>query len=149
MDFLERVSIGLSNRPQRIIEGNFIMFQQKKIRIFQRGVHTSGNFCPKIQGSFSYVKDELARQGSDSPFVGPEPALPITLSWVKSEVDKARVLHTRYWNNKPDHQHSKLFLKEPLDAVSRKILNMIKKRLRLLVGTWTLQCNNHLFNIQM
>jgi hypothetical protein len=43
--------------------------------------------------------------------------------------------HTMYWNNKPDHQHSKLFLREPLGAVSRKILKMSKKRLRLLVGT--------------
>ncbi len=33
------------------------------------------------------------------------------------------------------HQHSKLFLREPLGVASRKILNMSKKRLRLLVGT--------------
>jgi hypothetical protein len=93
------------------------------------------------------MADELARQGSDSSFVGPEPALPITLSWVKSEIDKeARVLHTRYWKNKPGHQHSKLFLREPLGVASRKILNMSKKRLRLLVGTVSrhFTCNNHL-----
>ncbi len=60
-----------------------------------------------------------------------------------------RVLHTRYWKNKPGHQHSKLFLIEPLGAASRKILNMSKKRLRLLVGTVSghYTCNNHLFNI--
>jgi hypothetical protein len=96
------------------------------------------------------MADELSRQGSASPFVGPEPALPITISWVKSEIDKeARVLHTRYWKNKPGHQHSKLFLREPLVVASRKILNMSKKRLRLLVGTVSghFTCNNHLFNI--
>jgi hypothetical protein len=54
------------------------------------------------------MADELARQGFASPFVGPEPVLPITLSWVKSEIDKeARVLHTMYWNDKRDHQNSK------------------------------------------
>jgi hypothetical protein len=96
------------------------------------------------------MADELARQGSASPFVGPEPAVPITISWVKSEIDKeARILHTRYWKNKPGHQHSKLFLREPLGVASRKILNMSKKRLRLLVGTVSghFTCNNHLFNI--
>ncbi len=83
--------------------------------------------------------------------MGPEPALPINISWVKSEIDKeARVLHTRYWKKKPGHQHSKLFLREPLGVASRKILNMSKKkRLRLLVGTISghFTCNNHLFNV--
>jgi ribonuclease HI len=56
--------------------------------------------------------DELAREGSAMDFVGPEPALPLSLSWVKTTIaTAAHKKHIQYWKNL---QHSKIFLKEPL-----------------------------------
>ncbi len=80
-------------------------------------------------------------------FVGSEPALPLTLSRVKNAIaTAAHNKHIQYWQNLLTCQHSKLFLKEPLGVASKKIFNMNKRRLRILVGTVTghFSCNYHL-----
>jgi hypothetical protein len=59
--------------------------------------------------------DELVREGSAIDFVGPEPALPLTLSRVKTTISTAaHKKHIQYWQNLQTCQHSKLFLEEPL-----------------------------------
>jgi hypothetical protein len=54
--------------------------------------------------------------------------------------------HIHYWKNFLTCQHSKLFLEEPLGVASKKIFNMNKRRLRILVGIVTghFSCNYHL-----
>jgi hypothetical protein len=82
--------------------------------------------------------DELARKGSEMDFLGPEPALPLTLSSVKTTIaTAAHKKHIQYWKNLLTFQHSKLFLEEPLGVASKKIFKMNKRRLRILVGTVT------------
>jgi ribonuclease HI len=91
--------------------------------------------------------DELARKGSEMDFVGPGPALPLTLSRVKTTIaSAAHKKHVQYWKNLLTCQHSKLFLEEPLGVASKKTFNMNKRQLRILVGTVTghFSCNYHL-----
>ncbi len=97
------------------------------------------------------IADELPREGSTTDLVGPEPALPLTRSLVKSIIcDEAYQKHIQYWKNLP--KHSKFFLKEPLTrAAGRRFFNMKKSRLRVLVGTITghFKCKKHLFTISL
>jgi hypothetical protein len=91
--------------------------------------------------------DKLAREGSEMDFGGPESALPLTLSRVKSTIaTAAHSKHIQYWKNLLTCQHSKLFLEKPLGVASKKIFNMNKLWLRILVGTVTghFSCNYHL-----
>jgi hypothetical protein len=79
-------------------------------------------------------------------FVGSEPTLPLTLSRVITTIaSAAHKKHIQYWKNLLTCQHSKLFL-EPLEVASKKMFNMIKRRLQILVGTVTghFSCNYHL-----
>jgi hypothetical protein len=102
----------------------------------------------EVQGN--EIADELARGGSARDYIGPEPALPLTISWAKAMINKeAHNKHIQYWKNLFVCQHSKLFLREPLGAAARNIFNMSKRRLRTLVGTVTghFPCDNHLHNL--
>jgi hypothetical protein len=79
--------------------------------------------------------DELAREGSTMAFVGPKPALPLTLSRAKSKIaTAAHKKHIQYWKNLLTCQHSKLFLEEHLGVAPKKMFNMNKRRLQILVG---------------
>jgi hypothetical protein len=80
-------------------------------------------------------------------FLGPEPALVLTLLRVKTMIaTAAHKKHNQYWKNLLTCQHSKLFLEEHLGVASKKIFNMNKRRLLILVGTVTghFSCNYHL-----
>ncbi len=98
------------------------------------------------------IADELAREGSTTDLVGPEPALPITRSLVKSIIcEEAHQKHIQFWKNLPRCRHSKFFLKAPLTrAAGRRLFNMKKSRMRVLVGTVTghFICNKHLFTMK-
>jgi hypothetical protein len=80
-------------------------------------------------------------------FVRPKRALlPLLLSWAKTTIaTDVHRKHIQYWKNLLTCQHSKLFLEEPLGVASKKIYNLNKRRLRILVGTVTghFSCNYH------
>jgi hypothetical protein len=66
--------------------------------------------------------DELAHKGSAINFLGPEPALPLTLSRVKTSIaTAAHNKHIQYWQKLLTCQHSKLFMDEPLGVTSKKM----------------------------
>jgi ribonuclease HI len=89
--------------------------------------------------------DELARSGSSTELLGPEPALPLSVGWAKSTIKTlGHNEHSFYWNSLPGCRQAKLYLTVPLSEECLK--DFSKNKLRLLVGAITghFPCNKHL-----
>jgi hypothetical protein len=53
--------------------------------------------------------DELARRGSSTELLGPEPALPLSAGWEKSTIKTlGHYEHRSYWNSLPGCRQAKL-----------------------------------------
>ncbi len=83
--------------------------------------------------------DELAREGSTTDLVGPEPALPLTRFLVMSIIcEKAHQKRIKYWKNLPKCRHSKFFLKEPLmGAEGRRFLSSCWRHSTALIADYS------------
>lgn len=96
--------------------------------------------------------DDLARLGSGKEFVGPEPALPISPSWMKRKISSwADSAHKVIWENLGSCRQTKLFLKEPCRKVSKFLLDHSKQNCSILVRALTGHCklNYHMKTLQL
>jgi hypothetical protein len=94
--------------------------------------------------------DALARTGSSSAFVGPEPCLPLTPSSVKRrEQEWLLKSHCASWNLETACCQSKMWLKKLNLGLTRYLLRLPRSKLRILVELITGHCplNKHLHNI--
>ena len=91
--------------------------------------------------------DALAREGSNTPFVGPEPVLGISprsgrlalRRWAEREL-------ANQWRAPPNCRQAKLFISQPSGFGARQLLKLSRRKLRALVGILTGHCpvNRHL-----
>lgn len=91
--------------------------------------------------------DKLARDGSLTPFLGPEPAFGLSYRVQKTIIrDYFSDKFTTVWKNLGTCRHSKLFLKGPDSKTTRYLLNCTRTSLRELIGTITGHCklNKHM-----
>ncbi len=95
------------------------------------------------------LADELARSGSSTGLLGPEPALPLYAGWAKSTIKTlGHNEHRFYWNSLPGCRQAKLYLTVPL---SEGCLKDFSKKLRLLVAhiTGRFLCSKHLSTMEL
>ncbi|XP_058830267.1 uncharacterized protein LOC131689298 [Topomyia yanbarensis] len=95
--------------------------------------------------------DELARAGSAIDFVGPEPALPISTSWIREKIRSwASSEHRNYWRNLQTCRQTKAFLEQPCPVVSKNLLHFSKLHCGMLTRALTGHCklNYHMATIQ-
>ena len=94
--------------------------------------------------------DRLARRGSGSTMVGPEPALGIRPSTVKSTLkgEIARI-HATEWRNLDSCRQAKILVKEPRATRAAFLLSLKKWDMKTLVGLLTGHCplNYHMEKI--
>ena len=83
--------------------------------------------------------DALAREGSATPFIGPEPALPCSTSLVKSRINSwATAQFKDTWTEQTGHRQSKIFLNVPLkDTEVKRLLELDRRELRATIGVIT------------
>lgn len=94
--------------------------------------------------------DELAREGASVKFIGPEPVLGLSLSYVKKAIeDWALIRHTNEWQERTDCRQTKDFLNQPRKLWSKKFLGMKRNKLKLIIPVLTGHCklNQHLFRL--
>ena len=90
--------------------------------------------------------DELARQGSCSPLIGPEPFIGISWSHIKYKVKSIEDADTKiYWDNMPGMRQAKILCR----SISKELKFLKREDVRLLVGFLTGHCsvNYHLHKI--
>ena len=76
--------------------------------------------------------DELARKGSDTKFIGPEPFFGFSISEVKIGRTWLNDKLEDYWTHVPKLRHSKLFIKGFDIKFSKEFLALSKKQARIL-----------------
>jgi hypothetical protein len=71
------------------------------------------------------MADEVARQGSSHPLIGPEPALGISAKVAKEVIrDWTNRKHKEYWQSIRGQTHAKGFLERPSDIKAGELLNL-------------------------
>lgn len=105
-------------------------------------------WVPGHQGTRGNEKaDELAREGADETFIGPEPCLPIPARAMKGVISKKIAAETNArWRDMKGCRQSKLFIRT-LDKEKTKYLLQLKKEdIRMITGLVTGHCmlNRHL-----
>jgi hypothetical protein len=91
--------------------------------------------------------DALAREGSSSAFVRPEPCLPLATSSVKlREWEWSLKSQCVSWSLETACAQSRMWLKKPNPGLTRYLLRLPRSKLRILVGLITGHCpfNKHL-----
>ncbi|KAJ8914966.1 hypothetical protein NQ315_002490 [Exocentrus adspersus] len=85
--------------------------------------------------------DELARKGSSASYIGPEPAVGVSKTMVRSQVKEwVNAQHKEYWNNITRHQHGKIFIRESSAKLTRELLTLSRNKLRIIAGLLTGHC---------
>jgi hypothetical protein len=96
------------------------------------------------------MADQLARQGSSRPFIGPEPALGIS-DKIAREVIRGWTnrKHTEYWQFIHGQRQARGFLKRPSAKRAGELLSLSRNQLRILTGLFTGHCHlkGHLFKL--
>lgn len=89
--------------------------------------------------------DLLARKGALSPYIGPEPAVGISLTLVKSYLaDKAGSKHAQSWMAFPGQELAKTIVKGPSKAFTQYIVSLSRQNIRLAISYIT--CHGHFRN---
>ena len=91
--------------------------------------------------------DELAKQGSSTPGIGPEPSIPISKKLCDGIVkDWLRSEHAQRWGNYKGGMHTKNFLPTPIRKWTKELIGLDRDRIRRVVGAITGHCglNKHL-----
>jgi hypothetical protein len=90
--------------------------------------------------------DALARAGSGSAFLGPEPCLPLAPSSVRQrEREWLFKSHCISWILETACRQSRMWLKKPNPGLTRYLLRLPRSKLRILVGHCAI--NKHLHNM--
>ncbi|KAG7307057.1 hypothetical protein JYU34_007191 [Plutella xylostella] len=96
--------------------------------------------------------DELARKGSDTAPIGPEPIVPIPFnqirSWLRSRTTEC---HTNLWSNSAECKQTKAFVPLINTKLTRKLLCLDRANLRVVISTITGHCrlNKHLYRMKI
>lgn len=91
--------------------------------------------------------DKLARTGSQTPFIGPEPVFGTSLQVCRLALKKwVRNQHLQGWQERDGCRQGKELIEGPNPRVTHRLLQMSRKHLRLVVGVLTGHCglNRHL-----
>jgi hypothetical protein len=94
--------------------------------------------------------DKLAKQASDMPFLGPEPALGIPRCTGREAIKNwTEEQHTRAWIELPALRHSKLFTGKPCKVRTDTLLKLNWSQLRMITAVYTghAPVRGHLFPI--
>ena len=82
--------------------------------------------------------DELARRGSDTVMMGPEPKVPLPFGWLRSTLrQRTKAQHSLCWNGQKNCRQAKEALPSINPGLSRKLLQLGKPHLRLVTGALT------------
>jgi ribonuclease HI len=96
------------------------------------------------------MADQLTRQDSSCPFIGPQPALGISAK-IAREVIRGWTnrKHTEYWQFIHGQRQAWGFLKIPSAKRARDLLSLSRNQLRILTGLFTEHCHlkGHLFKL--
>ncbi|KAI5735212.1 hypothetical protein M8J77_015582 [Diaphorina citri] len=85
--------------------------------------------------------DELARAGSSTKMIGPEPAIGIPKCLAKMVVqDWIKKEHIRIWNTETEMRFSRRMIKEPSKRISKETMNLNRGDMRRIVGMLTGHC---------
>jgi hypothetical protein len=94
------------------------------------------------------MADQLARQGSSRPFIGPEPALGISAKIAREVIRRwMNTKHTEYCQSIHGQRQVKGVLKRPSAKRAGELLSFRRNQLTILTGLFTGHChlNGHLF----
>ncbi|XP_063542917.1 uncharacterized protein LOC134751438 [Cydia strobilella] len=82
--------------------------------------------------------DELARKGSETPAYGPEPIMPLPISYIHNQLEQHhRQLHNKYWNEMKTCRQTKEILPELNHKLTKILLKTPRSQLRKIVGLIT------------
>ena len=83
--------------------------------------------------------DELARKGSTAPYIGPEPALGVPKSTIRSEIrDWVKRKHHAHWTEMRQLKRENTFMNFKIDdKMTRDLLTFGRNKLRTLIGIRT------------
>ena len=93
------------------------------------------------------VADQAAKKAAETAFTGPQPSLPISLSFCKSEVQRwCRAEHARDWVGRTDCRQARQTLQEPSRSSRIRFCKLARGVLRQVQGVLTGHCvlNRHL-----
>jgi hypothetical protein len=96
------------------------------------------------------MADQLARQGSSHPLIGPEPALSISVKVARRVIrDWTSRKHEEHWQSIRGQRQSKGFLKKLSAKEAGELLNLSRNQLRIMTGLLTGHCHlkRHLFKL--
>jgi hypothetical protein len=94
------------------------------------------------------MDDQLARQGSSHPLIGPEPALGISAKVAMGVIrDWKSRKHKEHWQSMHGQRQAKGFLKKPSARKAGELLNLSRNQLRIMTGLLIGHCHlkGHLF----
>ncbi|XP_063375457.1 uncharacterized protein LOC134663070 [Cydia amplana] len=94
--------------------------------------------------------DELARKGSETPAYGPEPIIPLPISYIHNQLDlHHRQLHNKYWNEMDTCRQTIDILPELNYKLTKILLKTPRQQLRKIIGLITGHntLNKHLHNM--
>lgn len=84
------------------------------------------------------IADVLARAGSSSPMLGPEPAMGVSTRLVRTSIRKCfKRKHSRYWSDLISCRMSRMVVKEPSAVLAKKLLGCSRKNLRAIFGMYS------------
>ena len=79
--------------------------------------------------------DQLARLGSSTQFIGPEPVLGLPVRAVKAQISKwCSARHLDWWRARTDCRQAREFIPGPRTKFSKMLLSLSRDSLRFLVG---------------
>ena len=93
---------------------------------------------------------QLARTGSEQPFIGPEPACGISIGVAKKAIrDWTNRNHKKHWDSITGLKQAKGFISGPSAKRTRDLLKLNRDQLRWRVGLLTGHCHlkGHLFKL--
>jgi hypothetical protein len=94
--------------------------------------------------------DQLARTGSEHPFIGPEPAQGILIGVAKKVVrDWTNINHKKHWESTTGLKQAKGLIPGPSARRMKDLLKLNRDQLRWVVGLFTghYHLKGHLFKL--
>jgi hypothetical protein len=86
--------------------------------------------------------DEMAKIGSEHPFIGPEPACGISTGVAKKTIrDWMTMNHKKYWESLTGLRQAKGLIRGPSAKRARELLKLDRNQLRWVVGLLTGHCH--------
>jgi hypothetical protein len=78
--------------------------------------------------------DRMARQGSEMPYYGPQPAIPISLQHVRRCIKESVAKHHKIqWMNRGNCRQSRMFCREPSKVLGTNLLRMTRQETRRVI----------------